>query len=335
MEAAGALIGEIVVINGDVFDTSLPEEDKSLFRLANKLHIETRPATIRSQLLFTEGDRYSSSLMRESERILRANSYMFDARVVPIAYHDGVVDVEVRTRDVWTLKPGINFGRKGGENESGFEFEESNLLGLGKEIELSYSKDVDRNSSLLRYKDPHLFGSWNRLKTAYSSNSDGKLREFSLDRPFYSLQTRWSAGGSIADWQRIDSRYNLGEVVDKFSHDEEEFELFGGWSTPLSRKLRAVDPASSPWVGRISAGAAWHRDRFGPISNAASAIVLPQDRDLVYPFVDIELLEDAYEERRNQDQIERTEDFYTGTSLRLRIGYAAKDFGSDRNAVLL
>src|SRR5690606_3801831 len=114
----------------------------------------------------SEGERYSAALLRESERILRANSYLFDARIVPVAYRDGVVDVEVRTRDVWTLKPGITFGRKGGENESGFEFEESNLLGLGKEIELSHTNDVDRNSNLLRYRDPHLFGGWNRLNAA-------------------------------------------------------------------------------------------------------------------------------------------------------------------------
>jgi len=325
LEADGALIGEIRIVNGDVFDTSLPGENKSLFRLANKLHIETRPAVIRSQLLFKEGAVYSAALVRESERILRANQYLFDASITPVAYHDGVVDLEVRTRDVWTLKPGISFGRKGGKNESGFEFEESNLLGLGKEFELSYSKDVDRDSTLVRYSDPHLFSGWNRLKVAYSSNSDGKLRQFSLDRPFFSLQTPWSAGFGIGDWDRIDSRYDLGEVVDKFRHSERNAEVFGGWSKPLA----------GTWVRRFSVGAGYRRDSFDFIADPASAKLLPEDRELVYPFVEVELLEDAFEERRNQDQIERTEDVYTGTSLKLRLGYAAKDFGSDRDAWLL
>lgn len=325
LEAAGAVIGEILIVNGDVFDSNLPEENKSVFRLANKLHIETRPSVIRSQLLFETGTPYSAALVRESERILRANQYLFDASITPVAYHDGVVDLEVRTRDVWTLKPGVSFGRKGGKNESGFEFEESNLLGLGKEFELSYSKDVDRDSTLVRYSDPHLFSSWNRLKAAYSSNSDGKLREFSLDRPFFSLHTRWSAGFGISDWDRIDSRYDLGEVVDKFEHSEQEMEAFAGWSAPLA----------GTWVRRLSLGMGYRRDRFDAIADPASAAVLPEDRELVYPFVELELLEDAYEERRNQDQIERTEDIYTGTSLKLRLGYAARDFGSDRDAWLL
>lgn len=325
LEADGAVIGEILIINGDVFDTNLPGENKSLFRLANKLHIETRPAVIRAQLLFKEGAPYSAALVRESERILRTNQYLFDASITPVAYHDGVVDLEVRTRDVWTLKPGINFGRKGGKNESGFEFEESNLLGLGKEFELSYSKDVDRDSTLVRYSDPHLFSGWNRLKVAYSSNSDGKLRQFSLDRPFFSLQTPWSAGFGVSDWDRIDSRYNLGEKVDKFWHSERDAEVFGGWSAPLA----------DTWVRRLSLGMGYRRDQFDFIVDPASAAVLPEDRELVYPFVELELLEDAYEERRNQDQIERTEDVYTGTSLKLRLGYASKDFGSDRDAWLL
>lgn len=325
LEAIGAIVGEVVVVNGDVFDTNLPEENKALFRAANKLHIVTQPSVIRSQLLFKEGTPYSAALVRESERILRANEYLFDASIVPVAYHQGVVDLEVRTRDVWTLKPGISFGRKGGKNESGFEFEESNLLGLGKEFELSYSKDVDRDSTLVRYSDPHLFGGWNRLKVAYSSNSDGKLRQFSLDRPFFSLQTPWSAGGGIIDWDRVDSRYDLGEVVDKFRHQEQEVEAFGGWSAPLG----------NTWVRRLSFGMGYQRDRFETINDPLSAAVLPDDRELLYPFVEVELLEDAYEERRNQDQIERTEDVYTGTSLMLRLGYAAQDFGSDRDAWLL
>ena len=325
LEANGAVIGEISIVNGDVFDTQLPQENNRIFRLANRLHIETRPKVILSQLLFKSGDAYSARVMRESERILRLNTYLFDAKIVPTSYQDGVVNLEVRTRDVWTLKPGISLSRKGGENESGFEFEESNLLGLGKEVGLSYSNDVDRSSTKLSYLDPHLLGTWNRLDVAYASNSDGKLRQFELGRPFYSLDTPWAAGFTLKDWQRVDSRYDLGEVVDKFNHSQTDLEFAGGWSSGLTRG----------WVRRLSVGAAYQRDQFAPTFDPRSAAVLPMDRKLVYPFVDLELLQDAYEERRNQDQIERTEDYYSGTFATLRLGYAAEDFGSDRDAAIV
>jgi hypothetical protein len=324
LEAKGAVIGEITIVNGDVFDTELPQENNRIFRLANRLHIETRPKVILSQLLFKSGDVYSARVMRESERILRLNTYLFDAKIVPTSYQDGVVNLEVRTRDVWTLKPGISLSRKGGENESGFEFEESNLLGLGKEVGLSYSNDVDRSSTKLSYLDPHLLGTWNRLNVAYASNSDGKLRQFELGRPFYSLDTPWAGGFTLKDWQRVDSRYDLGEVVDKFSHSQTDLEFEGGWSSGLTRG----------WVRRLSVGAAYQRDQFAATPDTRSAAVLPTDRKLVYPFVELELLQDAYEERRNQDQIERTEDYYSGTFATLRLGYAAEDFGSDRNAAI-
>ena len=42
LELAGARIGEMRVETQNIFDTSIPEEDTALFRLGNRLHIETR-----------------------------------------------------------------------------------------------------------------------------------------------------------------------------------------------------------------------------------------------------------------------------------------------------
>ena len=55
---------------------------------------------------------------------------------MPIAYDGKTVDLEVRTRDTWTLNPGINFSRQGGENSSSIELEEKNLLGNGQGLVL-------------------------------------------------------------------------------------------------------------------------------------------------------------------------------------------------------
>jgi hemolysin activation/secretion protein len=60
--------------------------------------------------------------------------------------------------------------------------------------------------------------------------------------------------------------------------------------------------------------------------------VLPPDRKLAYPFVGMTIIEDEYEKRRNQNQIERTEDFYTGTNYSMRLGLASGSFGADRTA---
>lgn len=103
LEAAGAIIGRVIIEKQNVFNTSAPGENKSIFRLANRWHVVTRDHIIRQQLLFESGDRFSERLLEESERLLRLNSYLYDARITPVRYEDGIVDIRVWTRDLWTL----------------------------------------------------------------------------------------------------------------------------------------------------------------------------------------------------------------------------------------
>ena len=98
LEAAGARIGEIRISSGDIFDLSNPKEDKWLFRVANRLHIQTRPSVIERQLLFKPGDLVSVRVFEETERLLRNNRYLYDVHFRVVALHNGVVDVEVITR---------------------------------------------------------------------------------------------------------------------------------------------------------------------------------------------------------------------------------------------
>lgn len=324
LEAAGARIGTIRITPVDVFDLEDPADNKPLFRLANRLHISTRPDVIRRQLLFKEGDLYSERLALETARILRGKSYLYEATVRPVAYTDGVVDLEVRTQDVWTLNPGLSFDRAGGENSYSFKLEESNLLGFGKEINLERESDVDRASTRFTYFDPQLLGSWNRLRVGYSSNSDGDQSQLNLDRPFYSIDSRRAAGFGFLDWNRTDSRYDLGEVVDEFRHDEQTFGIHYGWSRGLQ----------NGWVRRWTFGFAYEEDRFAPSPTLPSTLPLPADRTLAYPQIGFELLQDQYEVRRNENQISRTEDVYTGLFLRTMLGWSSEAFGGDDALIL-
>jgi outer membrane protein assembly factor BamA len=325
LEASGAVIGDIRIVTVNVFDLDDPADNKKLFRLANRLHILTRPAIIEQQLLFKSGEVYSERLARETARLLRDQRYLYEASVTPVRAEGGKVDLEVRTQDVWTLNPGISFDRAGGENSASIKIEESNLLGLGKEVQLEYESDVDRASTRLGYYDPLVLGSRNRLRAGYADNSDGRQQELQLDRPFYSLDSRWSAGIGGLDWNRTDSRYDRGVAVDEFRHDEQRYGAHFG----LSRGLR------SGWVQRWTYGFAYERDRFAQGTGLLPATVVPDDRTLSYPLIGFELLEDSYEERRNENQIARTEDVYTGAFLRAMLGWSSPSFGADRTATLV
>ncbi len=325
LEERGAVIGEIHFNIADIFNELDPRENKALYRLANRLHIKTRESAIRAQMLFKTGDRYSARLIAETERALRRLDFLHDATIHVIAYDGQRVDLLVQTRDVWTLQPGFSFERKGGENETSVELEEENLLGYGKGVNVEWSKDVQRTAVLLQYRDPNVLWSHWGAQLSYSINDDGRLRHINLERPFVSLDSRWSAGGTAFDFSRVDPRYDLGDIVDEFRHDESFAEIRGGISNGLE----------DGWTRRWLAGFRYDDNRFAIEPGRTPPAVLPPDRKLVYPWVGIALIEDEYRTTQNLDQIGRLEDLYFGTSFSLQLGLASQSLGSDRDAAIV
>ncbi len=325
LQRLGARVGEIRFDSRSLFDVAAADEDTSLSRLANRLHVQTRASTIEDQLLFRSGDLYQPGLLEESARILRDTRYLRDATIRPVAFHDGVVDIEVTSQDVWTFNPGISFGRSGGENSSGIELEELNFLGTGTQLGIGLKSEVDRDSTFVHYRDRQLGSSWWSVDTTYSDNSDGRLAGFALEQPFYALGTRKAGGVSLTDDLRVDSRYDLGEIIDQFETHEKHSTIYWGRSGGL------IDG----WVRRLSVGFTNDEHVFGAVPGAGAPMLLPADRKLAYPWVAAEWVEDAFQTARNRDQIEKTEDYSLGWRARAQVGYAGESFGSDRNAVML
>jgi hypothetical protein len=324
LEAAGAVIGEIRFDIADIFNEDDPREDKALYRLANRLHIKTKESAVRAQLLFQTGDTYSARVLAETERALRSLDYLHDAFIRPVAYDGRKVDILVMTRDVWTLNPGISYERKGGENSASIEIEEENLLGYGKNVKVSWSSDVQRESLLMQWRDPNVWQSRWQSNLAYSINDDGRLRQIEFERPFYSLDTSWSAGETLFDFSRVDPRYDLGEIVDEFRHDEAFAELRGGWSAGLK----------DGWTTRWLAGMRYDDNTFAIEPGRIAPAELPPDRKLVYPWAGVTWLEDRYITTKNLDRIGRVEDLHFGSAASLQLGWAATELGSDRNALI-
>jgi Omp85 superfamily domain len=324
LEEAGAVVGKVRVIVGDIFDPSIPGEGGWVYRTANKLHINTRAQILRKQLLFKEGQPYRHRIVQETERNLRTNDYLYDAAIRPIAWDGKKVDLEVRTRDTWTLNPGINFSRQGGSNSASVELEEKNLLGNGQHLAFGWESDVDREAFTFSFFDPHFHSTWTRLGVSYSDADDGQTASFRLDRPFYSFDTRHAGGMYLYDSERNDPRYAGGERVGEFQHDQQFYEAYGGVSAGWS----------NGWVTRWSAGVTYQQDQFAPSPDMDLLGPLPEDREFVYPWLGVDILQDAFQERVNQDQIQRTEDVLLGFRAGARLGYAPEALGSSTDAVL-
>jgi Omp85 superfamily domain len=324
MEAAGARIGQIRIVTQDIFDTADPKEDKLLFRWANALHIQTRPGVIERALLFKTGEPLSVRLLEETERLLRTNRYLYDVQFRPLAYHDGVVDIEVMTRDTWTLDPGVSAGRSGGANSSGIRLKEYNLLGTGVSVGYGRSTNVDRTRNEFQFSNDRAFGTWTSLAYSHASNSDGRGDTASVVRPFYALDARWAAGVTALKDDRIDSVYNAGKVVSQYRHREKQAEVFGGWSPGL------VDG----WVQRYSLGVGLQDDAYDIEAGKTAPPQLPADQKLVAPFVRYELIEDRFERELNRNLIGRPEFFALGLHSTLQLGRASTGLGSSRDAWL-
>ncbi|MBT9491945.1 MAG: BamA/TamA family outer membrane protein [Paucibacter sp.] len=320
LEAAGATIGEIRVLAQDIFDTADPHEDKLLFRWANALHMQTRPDVIRRSLLFKPGEPVSLRLIEETERLLRSKRYLYDVELRPAAVHDGVVDIEVLTRDTWSLDPGFSLGRSGGSNSGGIRLHEYNLLGTGTAISLGHSRTVDRSSNELQFFGEHLLGGWTSVALSLASNSDGRRQAVSIARPFYALDTRWAAGVSASKDERIDAFYNAGEISSQYRHQQDLAEVFAGWSDGLQQA----------WVQRFVLGLNLRDDRYAQAEGltAPAPALFPRDEKLVTPFVRYSLIEDRFDRVLNRNLIGRPEYFALGLVSSVQLGYASTGLGS-------
>ena len=321
LEAAGAVVGEIRISIQDIFDLDDPKENNFLFRLANTLHIKTRSGVIRRALLFESAEPLSVRLIEESEQLLHNNRYLYDVSIRPIAYQNGIVDIEVKTRDTWTLDPGVSFSRAGGSNSSGVALKEYNLLGTGTFIGLSRLSTVDRSGTQLDISNQHVFGGWTDIGYSSAKFDDGKRQSLSLTHPFYALDTRWAAGLSVLQDNRVDSVYNSGTLVGQYAHQQKAAEIFGGWS----------DGLIADWARRYSIGFTYQNDIYGLAPTLIAPAQLPADQTLIAPFLRYEVIEDGYQKFKDRDQIQRPEYVAMGFQSRVQLGRALISLGSSQD----
>jgi hypothetical protein len=324
LEARGARIGSIRVRDLPIFEPDGHNEHRALYRLADRLHIDTRDTVIESQLLFEPGDLYSRRRLEETARNLRDLRFIREPEIRIVGYRDGLVDLEVVAHEVWTTNPGASFSRSGGKNSSAIGLEELNVLGFGKHVALDYSNNVERRSYTVRWRDPGVRGTRWRSELALQDSDDGAGKSVVLERPFYALDTRWAAGFEFAQEDSVEPVYRLGEPVARYAQDKDRSEIRFGWSRGLQ----------NGWTRRISVGLRHEQAVFAPAPGETMPAALPADRSLDYPFLRLEGVQDDFETARNRDQIARTEDLHFGLRYAAELGVAAPAFGADRSAAV-
>jgi hypothetical protein len=322
--AAGARIRAVRFERVNVFDPRVRGEDNWLFRTANRIHIPTREALIRRELLFAPGDAWDPLTVLQSERNLRANGSFRWAEIAPERRPDGAVEAVVRTQDSWTTNPRIAFGTEGGEQFFGFGIEEGNLLGRGKSVLLDHSKKGPRRTNTAAYGDPRFFGSRLRLDGSYSLTDRGDSGAASLTRPFFALE---SDSAMSVSWRRT-----VGEGI--LFRDGEEHSKYDFRRRISEASIGArLGEERRTFVQRAELG--WYSDLATFSSNTHTRPgLVPRDRELNGPTVGYSWVKADFVKETYLDRMERVEDFNLGNEFSVRAGWMPKATASDRDRAM-
>lgn len=304
-----------------VFDPNEPGDDHRLYLWLNNLHINTRPNVIRDQLLFRQGDPLDTSLVEESERILRTRDYLTNAYIVPITVCDEQVDLRVVTQDSWAIEPQFSVTRESEDTKTSIGLSDGNILGTGNNLTISYAESEERNLIGYDLKSPHVFGTQISTRFYYADTSDGRNSVVKIEKPFYALSTEWAGGLYSEDLVLRDIIRYRDEEINEYHHFSRYNNVYLG---------KGVD-ITNEYTQRWLTGFSHEEHEFTSVEE--TLLEIPLNRKIVYPWVEYQFVENRYGVFKNIRQIQRPEDIGLGQNVRLRVGYASKGMDNDDDVV--
>jgi len=195
----GKIIRHINVVTFDPFGYSVTDtmvaSRNFVLKAGNGVHIKTRGITIRNLLLFHKNQPFNSLLVKESERLIRAQKYVHDVAfsIIATGEDSDSVDIFIRELDRWSITPtGTVSNRK-----MFASITDINFLGSGHEFQNTFSRNfiTGVNSFNTDYFIPNIRNTYINAKLHYGFDADGDFtRGLAVDRPFFSPLAKWAAG---------------------------------------------------------------------------------------------------------------------------------------------
>lgn len=243
LRAQGKIIRKIVITTLDPFgynlsDTSVHPEIFPL-KTGNSLHIKTKETVIRNLLLFREGQKYDSLLIKESSRLIRSQKYVRDMIQTSIPVTRDSIDVYIRISDVWSIVPSY----LGTSSHLGLGIRDLNFAGLGNSLDLRTTWDRPGNENIthISYLMPNIRNSYISLNAQYLFSLNSRLpdvmdyeryfyspvsynpeyifsanknitRSIEMIRPFYSPTAKWAGGIFLGRIMTTQSYMNLDSL---------------------------------------------------------------------------------------------------------------------------
>ena len=198
----GKIIRKIVIkslapFGTDVEDT-LIKRSGELADIGNAISFSTRNGVIKNLLLFKKGQRLDALSLRESERLLRTQDYIRDARIfIPSQSKltNDSVDIIVVVQERFAL----NASFRSSTNKGEIQLYQNNFFGTGNKIrqggKLDYN-NINLSSYNGEFKNVNLFKTYIDASLFYDVNPLRKTQGFLINRTFFSPLTKWA--GSLS-----------------------------------------------------------------------------------------------------------------------------------------
>jgi hypothetical protein len=203
----------------DTCETPLTDLGSAL----NKIHMDTKTNVIRKTLIIKQGQVVDPFILADNERILRELPYIDNIyTIVSLINPDSdSVDVTIITKDVWSI--GFDLTTITQDNMI-IRLYDANFLGLGNLLSTNLSFRLGR-SPFFRfdqglYQYYNIAGSFIDLTIGYKQD-DERNENFviGLQRPFYSIKTKWAGGGYVQYFRTINEAAVESEEVAAYNND--------------------------------------------------------------------------------------------------------------------
>lgn len=205
----GKVIRHINIETLDPFGNSIGDtlvaSQNFIVRAGNKMHIKSHKSTIRNLLLIRQNQVFDSLLVKESERLVRSQSYVNDVSfyVVAVSKNSDSVDVFIRELDKWSIIPNIAFSN----SRFTFQLLEKNFLGSGHEFTNAYTWNVrGRDGFNTNYFVPNIRNTYVNATLHYGKDEYRIFtKSLAVDRPFFSPFANWAGGVNFTQQNRNDT----------------------------------------------------------------------------------------------------------------------------------
>lgn len=236
----GKIIRNIQIETLDPFGYSIGDtivaSSSLLSRTGNKLHQKTHPFIIRNFLLIKENQVFDSLLVKESERLVRANKFITDVSfyIKKSAPNSDSVDIFIRELDAWSIIP------KGSISSPRAKvlLTDQNFVGMGHKFEVGTTWNTSNGRSAFNtgYYIPNFRNTYINSSLIYSRDEQNNYDFiFTVDRPFFSPLAKWGAGILMLNHFRRDY-FPLYDTIGGLQNNK--FRLTDYWAGKATRILK-------------------------------------------------------------------------------------------------